>query len=291
MLKGKRAIVTGSSGFIGSVLMKELQREGMIVTGLDKATGFDIGDLGELCYTMSGGVDYVFHLAVLPINPCTKDMRLCIDTNAIGTLNVAEAAARAQVKKIIYSSTSAVYGNMDDALIVDETRPCNPNSMYGVTKLAGELIVKNSGVPYIILRYMNVYGIGQKSGLIPTLLDCVKNNIPPTIDGDGQQAFDFVHVRDIVHANVLAADGSVENETFNIGGDNEITVTKVVKAVLEAAASNLVPVHRSGDSKMRRVGSSAKARKLLGYSPNVDFNTEIKEMVNEYTGKNEHTDH
>jgi len=180
---------------------------------------------------------------------------------------------------------------MDDARIVDETRPCNPNSMYGVTKLTGELIVKNSGVPYIILRYMNVYGIGQKSGLIPALLHCVENNIPPTIDGDGQQAFDFVHVRDIIHANVLAVDSAVENETFNIGGNNEITVTEVVKAVLEAAGSDMTPVYRPGDSKVRRVGSSDKARKLLGYHPTVDFNTEIKEMVNEYIGKNEHTNH
>ena len=291
MLKSKRAIVTGSSGFIGSVLLEELiRREGMIAVGLDKATGSDIGDR-EVLKKMMRGADYVFHMAVLPINPCTQNMRLCIETNAIGTLNVAEAATAVGVKKIIYSSTSAVYGNMDDARIVDETRPCNPNSMYGVNKLAGELVVKNSGVPYIILRYMNVYGIGQKSGLIPTLLQCVKDNVPPTIDGDGRQAFDFVHVQDIVRANILAADSDVENETFNIGGDNEITVAEVVKVILEAAASNLIPVHKPGNSKVRRVGSSAKARKLLGYHPSVDFNTKIKEMVYEYTNKDEHTNH
>ena len=295
--EGKRAIVTGSSGFIGSLLVEELHRQGVATVNLDKVTGFDIGDRNELKRLMTGknargrGIDYVFHLAVLPINPCDKDIRLCMETNAMGTLNVAEAAKTAGVKKIIYSSSSAVYGNMDDALIVDETRPCNPNSMYSVSKLAGEIIVKNSGVPYIILRYMNVYGLGQKSGLIPVLLQCVKDNVPPTIDGDGSQAFDFVHVKDIIQANILAADSDVENETFNIGGDNEITVSEVVRAVLDAAGSNLVPVHRPGDSKTRRVGSSAKARKLLGYYPTVDFNTEIKEMVNEYIGKNEHTNH
>lgn len=291
MLEGKRAIVTGSSGFIGSVLLEELiRREGMIAVGLDKTTGSDIGDR-EILKKMMRGADYVFHMAVLPINPCTQNMRLCIETNAIGTLNVVEAATANGVKKIIYSSTSAVYGNMDDARIVDETRPCNPNSMYGVSKLAGELIVKNSGTPYIILCYMNVYGIGQKSGLIPTLLRCIRDNVPPTVDGDGQQTFDFVHVQDIIRANILAADSDVENETFNIGGDNEITVSDVVRAVLEAAASDLVPVHKPSDSKVRRVGSSAKARKLLGYHPSVDFNTKIKEMVNEYISKNEHTNH
>lgn len=291
MLKGKRAIVTGSSGFIGSQLLEELiHKEGMIAIGLDKDTGFDLRDQEGL-KRMVRGADYVFHLAVLPINPCDRDMRLCMETNAMCTLNVEEAAAAIGVKKIIYSSSSAVYGNMDDARIVDEKRPCNPNSTYSVSKLAGEIIVKNSGVPYIILRYMNVYGLGQKSGLIPILLQCIRDNVPPTIDGDGRQAFDFVHVRDIVRANILAADSSVENETFNIGGDNEITVSEVVKAVLEAAKSNLVPVHKPGDSKTRRVGSSAKARKLLGYVPSVDFNTKIKEMVHEYISKDEHTNH
>lgn len=290
MIKGKVAIVTGSSGFIGSQLLEELSQQRMTVAGFDKILGHDIGNREHLKRLMQGA-DYVFHLAVLPINPCAENMRLCIKTNAIGTLNVAEAAKAGGVKKIIYSSTSAVYGNMDDARIVDETRPCNPNTMYGVSKLLGELAVRASGVPYIILRYMNVYGIGQKSGLIPILLDCVKNNIPPTIDGDGQQAFDFVHVRDIVHANILAANSTVGDEVFNIGGNNEITVTEVVKTVLDAAKSDMVPAHRPSDSRVRRVGSSDKARKLLGYVPSVDFNTEIKEMVNEYIGKNEHTNH
>jgi len=288
MLEGKRAIVTGSSGFIGSLLLEELLRQGVTAIGIDKDLGHDIGDREEL-KRMVRGADYVFHLAVLPFNPCAEDPRLCIQTNAIGTLNIVEAATEAKVEKLIYSSASSVYGNIDAVQAVDERQPCNPNSMYGVSKLMGELIVKNSGVPYIILRYMNVYGNSQKNGLIPALLRCVKDNVPPTIDGDGQQAFDFVHVRDIVRANILAANSNVENETFNIGGDNEITVSEVVKAVLEAAASDLVPVHRPSDSKVRRVGSSAKARKLLGYSPSVDFNTEIKEMVNEYI--NEHTNH
>ena len=289
-LKGKRALVTGSSGFIGGQLVKELRRQGATVVGFDQAVGFDIGDLGRLKRTMRG-MDYVFHMAVLPINPCDRNMRLCIQTNAIGTLNVAEAAKASGVKKLIYSSTSAVYGDMRDARIVDETRPCNPNAMYGVTKLAGEIIVKNSGVPYIILRYMNVYGIGQKSGLIPILLECVKNHTPPTIEGSGQQAFDFVHVQDIIRANMLAASSDLVNDTFNVGGNNEITVEEVVKAVLDAAGSDMVPVRKPGDSTMRRVGSSAKAERLLGYVPSVDFNTKIKEMVDEYISKNEHTNH
>ena len=289
MLNGKRTLVIGSSGFIGSQLLEELLREGVMAIGLDKALGHDIGNRDELRRMMQG-VDYVFHLAVLPFNPCAEDMRSCIQTNVIGTLNVVEATAEAKVEKLIYSSASAVYGNIDTVQAVDERQPCNPDSMYGVSKLMGELIVKNSGVPYIILRYMNVYGNGQKNGLIPALLRCVKDNVPPTVDGLGLQAFDFVHVRDVVRANILAVT-CPSNVTLNIGGENEFTVAEVVGMVLDAANSNLKLVNRPGNGKVRRVGSSAKAGNLLGYVPSVDFNTEIKEMVNEYIGKNEHTNH
>jgi len=293
MPKGKVAIVTGSSGFIGSQLLEELTRQGVIAVGMDKDLGHDIRDRDELS-GMVRGADYVFHLAVLPFNLCTENPRLCVQTNVIGTLNVVEAAAEAKVEKLIYSSASAVYGNIDAVQAVDESQPCNPNSMYGVSKLMGELIVKNSGVPYIILRYMNVYGEGQKNGLIPALLRCVKDNVPPTIDGDGSQAFDFVHVRDIVRANILAATSDTCNETFNIGGEDELTVSQVVGIVLDAAGSNLTPVSRLPNAltrNVRRVGSSDKARKLLGYHPSADFNSKIKEMVNEYISKNEHTNH
>ena len=290
MLNGKKAIVIGSSGFIGSLLLEELLKQGATAIGFDKAAGFDIGDKDGLKMTMEGA-DYVFHLAVLPFNPCTENPRLCVQTNIIGTLNVVEAAAEAKVEKLIYSSASAVYGNIDAVQAVDERQPCNPNSMYGVSKLMGELIVQNSGVPYIILRYMNVYGEGQKNGLIPALLRCVRDNVPPTVDGDGSQAFDFVHVRDIVRANIMAATSNTYYATLNIGGGNEHTVSEVVRMVLDAAGSNLTPVSRPGNSRVRRVGSSTKAGNLLGYIPSVDFNTEIKEMVNEYIGKNEHTDH
>jgi len=284
LLKGKRAVVTGSSGFIGSLLLEELLRQGADALGMDKVLGHDIRDRDEVA-RMVRGADYVFHLAVLPFNPCAEDMRLCVQTNVIGTLNVVETAAEAKVKRIIYSSASAVYGNIDTVQAVDERQPCNPNSMYGVSKLMGELIVRNSGVPYIILRYMNVYGNGQKNGLIPTLLKCVRDNVPPTIDGDGSQAFDFVHVQDIVRANILAATSDMCNMILNIGGENEITVSEVVKIVLDAAGSNLTPVSRPSGGKVRRVGSSAKAKATLGYVPSVDFKIAIKEMVNEYISR------
>ena len=129
MLRGKRALVTGSSGFIGSALMEELIRQGVTAIGFDKVAGFDLGDKDGLELLMNGA-DYVFHLAVLPFNPCTEDPRLCIETNAIGTLNVVEAAAEAKVEKLIYSSASAVYGNIDTVQAVKFGRPVHNPALH-----------------------------------------------------------------------------------------------------------------------------------------------------------------
>ena len=281
MLKDEHVVVTGSAGFIGSRLSMALQKQGARVWGIDKMFGHDINDREFLDIIMKGK-SYVFHMAVLPYNPCSQDMKLCVDTNIVGTLNVVEAAKKAGVKKFIYSSASAVYGNIDSITMVDEEQPCNSDSMYGASKLVGEIIVKNSGIPHIILRYMNVYGPGQANGLIPTILKCVANHTKPTIYGDGCQAFDFVHVDDVVTANILAAECELNEGTFNIGGENEIRVKDVVRFILKEANSDLIPVHKTG-ANTRRVGSSAKAKRLLGYCPSKEFHESIKELVDEYT--------
>ena len=279
-MERRYATVTGSSGFIGSKLVIELRKNGMTVVGIDKDSGIDIADRKALIRFVRGA-DYVFHMAVLPMNPSSNNIRACIDTNVLGTLNVVEAAEYVGVKKFIYSSASAVYGNTDSFFAVDETCPCNPNTMYGVSKLLGEMIVRQSKVPHVILRYMNVYGSGQKNGLIPTLLTCVKNRTPPTVFGGGSQVFDFVHVDDVVRANLLAAESNVINDTFNIGGGNAISVLDVVEMVLKASKSDMKPVHLPDGTGTRRVGSSAKARTVLGYIPSTDFAKKIKEMVND----------
>lgn len=289
MIEGKVCLVTGSSGFIGKRLTKKLTNMGCPVREMDKDRGFDIADrdcLAEVMY----GVDYVFHMAVLPYNACTVYPRGCIDTNLTGTLNVIEAAIGARIEKLVYSSASAVYGNIDTVAAVDESHPCNPDSLYGASKLMGEIMVRNAGLPYIILRYMNVYGPGQVNGLVPTVLKCMVEGAQPTISGDGLQAFDFVHVDDVVRANILAAERSVADETFNIGGENAVTVRQVVDSILRRAGSTLTPVFKEGNPA-RRVGSSAKAARLLGYNPHTSFSKGIKEIVDEHISKNEHTDH
>lgn len=275
-------MVTGSDGFIGSNLVAELKRRKAQVVCVDKESGIDITDRPSF-YAAMEGVKYLFHMAVLPYGPCSLFPRECVNVNIIGTLNVIQAACDAKVKKVVYSSASAVYGDSD--LIVDERHPLNAGSIYGASKLMGELMVRNlcekNGVDYIILRYMNVYGSGQKNGLIPVMLNGINERVPPTIYGDGSQSFDFVHVNDVVAANILATESRVTGEAFNIGGDDERTIKEVVDMMLGMAHSDLRPIYKrvEGLQVRRRVGSSRKARDMLGYSPKVDFNEGIKELV------------
>jgi len=284
MIDNSKVMVTGSDGFIGSNLVRELKKRKAHVTRVDITRDIDIMDRRKLSVAMVG-VKYVFHMAVLPYGPCSLLPRKCIDVNIIGTLNVLKAACEAKVKKVVYSSASAVYGNIDFVGNVDERQPLNAESLYGASKIMGELLVRSvceaNGIDYVILRYMNVYGSGQKNGLIPALLNCVADKRPPVIYGDGRQAYDFVNVRDVVRANVLAAESDVSGEAFNIGGGNDISVNEVVRIILKVADSDMVPTYEKKDKSFeRRVGSSLKAKRLLGYEPLVKFNEGIGGLLN-----------
>lgn len=242
----------------------------------------DITDIKKVRQAMRG-VDYVFHVAVLPLNACASDPRACLEVNIVGSFNVVEVAKDAGVKKIIFSSASSVYGDTEQTM--DEGHPLNAQTMYGVSKIAGEHFLKAFytmyELDYVILRYMNVYGPGQKAGLIMNVLNRIKQGFPPLIFGDGSQSFDFVYVDDVVNANILAMKSNVTDDTFNIGGEEEITVKDLVFTLLELTGSDLTPEFKLGEKVpvQRRVGSGEKARRLLGYVPTVHLREGLKKVI------------
>lgn len=297
MLRGSRVLVTGGSGFIGSHLVNRLVGDGCgEVVVFDKAIrsekfhsdrGLRLVQ-GEITQAASlkevvRGVDYVFHMAVLPLGVCTQDPRACLGININGTFNLIEAARDANVKKVVFSSASSVYGDTDQTM--DESHPLNAKTMYGASKIAGEYLFRAfydmHRLNYVILRYMNVYGPAQEGGLIMNVLKRIKSGTPPIIAGDGSQSFDFVYVDDVVNANILAMEKDVANEAFNIGGEEEASVKDVVYALLKLTGSKLAPEFRL-DEKVpmrRRVGSSQKAKKLLGYVPSVPLREGLKKVI------------
>jgi UDP-glucose 4-epimerase len=299
-IRGKTFLVTGGSGFIGSHVVDELVAAdaGRIVV-LDKVVRKDnlrdaeesgrvtvvegdVVDRDELRAHIEG-VDGVFHMAVLPLGPCNENPRLGLDVNIVGSFNVFEAAKDAGVSKIVFSSASSVYGDTFETM--DESHPLNARTFYGATKIAAEYLLRgfheHYGVDYVVLRYMNVYGPRQDGGLVINVLRRIQTGQAPTIQGDGTQSFDFVHVADVAGANIRAMESDVTDEAFNIGGGNEATVREIVERLIELSGSELEPDVQP-DVKvpmMRRVGSNEKAGSLLAWKPRFDLEAGLRDVI------------
>ena len=299
-ITGNAFLVTGGSGFIGSHVVDRLVAEGAgSVTVLDNRIREDNlaealpsgrvrtleGDVTDRAAVREAaqGATGIFHMAVLPLGPCSEDPRRCLEINVNGTFNVLEAARDLGVQKIVYSSASSVYGDTDDTM--DESHPLNARTMYGASKLAGEYFLRAFhdlyGIDYVTLRYMNVYGPRQEGGLVIDVLRRIQSGEAPTIIGDGSQSFDFVHVADVAAANVRAMGSDVGQGEFNVGGGNEVTVRQIVERLLEATGSDLQPEVRADQTvpMTRRVGSSQAAAEALGWRPELDLDHGLADVV------------
>jgi UDP-glucose 4-epimerase len=299
-IDGKTFLVTGGSGFIGSHVVDRLLAEGAgevvvfdarprrenleqaLDSGRVRIVEGDVRVPATIAEA-AAGAEGIFHMAVLPLGPCSDDPRRCLEVNVVGTFNVLEAARDAGVRKIVFSSASSVYGDTNETM--DESHPLNARTMYGASKIAGEYFVHALGelydLDYVILRYMNVYGPRQEGGLVVNVLNRIRAGEPPTIMGDGSQSFDFVHVADVASANVRAMASDVSGASFNVGGGNEATVREIVDRLLELTESSLEPdVHADVDVPMtRRVGSSERAMSELGWRPELDLERGLGDVV------------
>jgi len=293
-LSGQRFLVTGGAGFIGSHVVVQLLQKGAHVKILEipgkgetlqeKGAELIEGDLRKPDDVRRAveGVDGIFHMAVLPLNPSTENPRLCLEVNVDGSFNVFDAAHELGVKKVVFSSASSVYG--DTLEVMDEQHPLMARTIYGASKIAGEALLRamasTSKLDHVTLRYMNVYGPYMGFGLVHSVLSRIASGQPPTINGDGSQSFDFVHVSDVAGATVRAMESDVTDETFNVGSGDEKTVRDVVFTLLELTRSPLQPEFRDVQVPMlRRVGSSDKAARLLGWRATIPFREGMRRVV------------
>jgi UDP-glucose 4-epimerase len=307
-LKGARILVIGGAGFVGSHIVDQLILEpvGEIVVldnfirgthaNLEPALGDDRVKLVEgtvldieLLAELMEGTDYVFHLAALWLFECVHEPRAAIEVNAVGTFNVIEAAQKAGVKKVVYSSSASVYG---DAVVtpMTEEHPFNNRTMYGATKIAGEQFFRafydQHGLDYVGLRYMNIYGPrmdykGTYVSVIMKVLDRIDAGEPPMIMGDGSQAYDFVHVVDVAHANVLALKSDATDMFFNIGTGIKTTISELVESLLRESESDLEPEYQP-DAQMfvtHRVGSTKLAEEFLGFRAELPLDEGLRSVV------------
>jgi UDP-glucose 4-epimerase len=294
----EKVVVTGGAGFIGHHLVNRLLEDGFAVSVIDnlssgkeenlnsKAQFFkaDIRDEGEL-EKIFAGAKYIFHLAAIPsVQYSIEHPEETNDINLGGTLKVFHAAKKAGVKRVIYSSSSAIYG---DAKImpISENSEIHPKSPYALHKYAGELYARLFaeiyGLEVVCLRYFNVFGEGQSStgayaSVIAKFLEFTKDKKPLSIFGDGNQTRDFVHVSDIVTANILAAksDRVGKGEGINIGSGTKYSVNAIAK-IFGGAISYLPPRIEPKDS----LADIALAEFLLGWKPKADFKTALTELL------------
>jgi UDP-glucose 4-epimerase len=259
-----KALVTGGAGFIGSHIAEEMVKRGWQVTIIDDlSTGrmeniqrllahnslsFLLGSITDLPLLQAAfkGVDYVFHQAAIPSVPSSIENPLAThEVNITGTLNVLLAARDNKVKKVVFASSCAIYGN-EPTLPKKEDMPADPQSPYAVSKLTAEyycsVFTNIFRLPTVCLRYFNVYGPRQNpsseyAAVIPKFIKVVTGGKAPTIYGDGEQTRDFVYVNDVVRANLLAAESDITG-VFNIGTGEKISLNQLVQVILKTMSRN-----------------------------------------------------
>jgi UDP-glucose 4-epimerase len=293
-LRGKRILVTGGAGFIGSHLVDQLTqeplREIVVLDDFVRGTHENLktamtdervrvveGSITDrvLLHDLMQGIDYVAHLAALWLYDCERYPRTALEVNVVGTYNVVEAAHEAGVAKLVYSSSASVYGEAV-SIPMSEEHPFNSRTMYGATKIAGEQFLRafygKHRLDYVGLRYMNVYGPrlqyeGSYVSVVMNVLNRIRQGAPPIIFGDGSQVYDFTYVDDAARANILALASSASDEFINVGTGVGTTINDLVYRLLEATGSVLVPEYRPQEKSLvaRRVGSTHRAEELLGF--------------------------
>ena len=297
-----RYVVTGGAGFIGSHISKYLVNHGHNVSIIDNLyTGkkknlesikdkieFIEGDITDyqLLEEIIKNSDGVFHQAALASVPESFTMpKKYQDVNVGGTENIFKLGKQFGLK-IVYASSSSVYGNPKRIPMIesDEIKPINP---YAETKAEKEkLAVKYSkmGVSIIGLRYFNVYGIGQSkqyAGVIKLFLEQIRNELPPKINGNGTQSRDFVHVNDVVDANIMSMNSDVTHEFFNVGTNSSITVLDLAKTVIEASGLGVEPIFGpalNGDVHKTMANIDLIEQKI-GWKPSVMLVDWLKEII------------
>jgi UDP-glucose 4-epimerase len=314
-LNGLKILVTGGAGFIGSHLVDALLKEGNKVIVYDNLDEYYSGKEENIRHNLvnrnmafvkadiqnseallkaTTGVDVIFHLAAQPGVRYSMDNPIKThNVNTLGTLNVLRAARQLGVKRVIYASSSSVYGN-PTRLPVDEQDPTNPISIYGVSKLTAEIYCKvfyqQFDLPIVALRYFTVYGPRQRPDMaIYTWTKAILEGRPVTVYGDGNQTRDFTYVDDIVEGTCEAAQGEgVEGQVFNLGGGCRISVNETVKmlADLSGVSRSRIIHDRSKPGDVRHTHADiAKARKMLDFDPKVQVEYGLGKFVAWYSGK------
>jgi UDP-glucose 4-epimerase len=311
--KGLKIVITGGAGFIGSHIVEECVTRGYNVVAIDDLSSGDRENIRQFFADISfvkGSVmnqpllekafknaSYVLHQAAIAsvqksiLNP-VKSHRI----NTVGALNVFLAARRCGVKRVVYASSSAVYGNAT-LLPLKENAPLYPLTPYAIQKTTVEMYAKTFSTLYgletVGLRYFNVFGPRQDpsssyAAVIPRFIQAIRTEAAPVIYGDGSQTRDFVYVKNVARANLLACSAQdATGEIFNIASGASTSINDLLKKITELVGKNISPRYmpeRPGDI-FHSSADITRARELLGYDPDINLEVNLKRTIHTFHEK------
>jgi UDP-glucose 4-epimerase len=310
-LKGKRVLVTGGAGFIGSHIIDLLCDEGCteivaldnmvrgrpenlknaVVRGPVRLVHGDVRD-GKLVSRLVKGADIVFHQAALRITQCAAEPRVAMEVMVQATFDLLEFCVEHGVQKVIAASSASVYGMAEQFPTTERQNPYDNRTLYGAAKTFNEGLLRafndTHGLDYVAFRYFNVYGDrmdihGRYTEVLIRWMERLEAGQPPIIFGDGQQTMDFVHVRDVARANILGAKANVSDHVFNVASGTETSLAQLAAALASVMGKpRLTPEfapERSVNPVPRRLASTSKAERLLGFQASVPLEQGLYELV------------
>jgi len=309
-MKNQRILITGGAGLIGShiadLAAAEEAREivvidnfvrgrkenlaGAIAGGRVTIVEGDIRD-ARLVHEVMQGVNILFHQAAIRITQCAEEPRLALDVLSTGTFNVLEAAVAAKVRRVVAASSASVYGLADEFPTTENQHPYNNRTFYGAAKVFNEGMLRSFnemyGLPYVALRYFNVYGprmdiFGAYTEVLIRWMDRILAGKPPLIFGDGKQTMDFVYVEDIARANVLAAKSEASDVVLNVASGVETSLNDLAQALLRVMGSNLSVEYgpeRKVNPVPRRLADTGRAKEKIGFRTTVGLEDGLRRLV------------
>jgi UDP-glucose 4-epimerase len=310
-INGSRILVTGGCGLVGSTTIDLLLREYspgriVILDNLSRGTLVNVeialrdprvtlvrGDIRDaaVVHKASEGMDAVIHMATLRITACAADPREALGVMCDGAFNVVEAAMNAGVKKVVAASSASIYGAADKFPTCEDHHPYNNRTWYGASKIMLEGMLRSfndmHGLPYVALRYFNVYGprmdiYGKYTEVLVRWMERIAAGQAPLILGDGKTTMDFVYIDDVARSNILALKSDANDEVFNIASGAETSLNELAERLLRVMGSNLAPEYgpeRKVNPVPRRLADTSKAERLLGFRAEVGLNEGLRRLV------------
>jgi UDP-glucose 4-epimerase len=310
-IDGAHLVVTGGAGLIGSTTIEMLLQSAkpariVILDNMSRGTTANIeavlrdprvtlheGDIRSLSDVQAAmtGADGVLHFAALRITSCAAEPREAFDVMCAGTYNVVEAAQRAGVRRVVAASTASVYGLAESFPTTEHHHPYNNRTWYGASKVMLEGLLRSfndmHGLPYVALRYFNVYGPrmdihGKYTEVLIRWMERLEAGQPPLILGDGTQTMDFVYVDDVARANVLALGAEVSDQVFNVASGVETSLNDLAHLLGLVMDRRIEPEYgpeRKVNAVPRRLASTDKAKSLLGFESTIGLEEGLTRLV------------